>query len=105
MRFIECMLLAVIGGIGSTAIAQPILSEGDISQPRGGAGLVARDMLPGQTGGDKRPISESGKKGHRTLTAATTELNPQPLPPGKRHYYRRHRRHRIHSNAITVKQK
>lgn len=36
------------------------------------------------TGGDKN------KRG------MTSGLNPQPLPPGRRHYRRRHRRHRRH---------
>lgn len=50
--------------------------------------LTAASIFAGQnTGGDK---------GRRTRTAATSGLNPQPLPPG-RHYYRRHRRHRRHS--------
>ena len=105
MRFLECTLMAVIGGLGSTAVTQTTLSEVAISQPRGGAGSIPLNMLPGQMGGDKKPISESGKKGHRTSTTAATDLNPQPLPPGKRHYYRRRRQHRIHTNALTVKQK
>ena len=104
MRFIEYFLLAIIGGTGSVAVAQPILDERAINQPRGAAGLIDRDVLSVQTGGDKKLISDSGKKGHRTLTAAATGLNPQPLPPG-RHRYRRHRRHRVHTDAITVKQK
>lgn len=50
--------------------------------------LTAGSAFAGQnTGGDK---------GRHTITAATTGLNPQPLPPG-RHHYRRHRRHRRHS--------
>ena len=101
MRFLELTLLAIVGGLAPGAVAHPVLSELAISQPRGGAGLIPRAMLPGQTGGDKKPISESGKKGHITPTAS---LNPQPLPPGKRHYYSRHHRHPTHPNAITVKQ-
>jgi hypothetical protein len=47
--------------------------------------LATGFVFAGQnTGGDKN------KRG------ITSGLNPQPLPPGRRHYRRRHRRHRRH---------
>lgn len=47
--------------------------------------LLTGSAFAGQnTGGDKN------KRG------VTTGLNPQPLPPGRRHYRRHHRRHRRH---------
>ena len=82
-----------------------------------GAGSV---VLGQNTGGDKN---------RRTTTMMTQDLNPQPLPPGKRHSYKKSHHHRkghgtnsktraakpnytrykkahgISNDALTVKQK